>query len=291
MESTKKDVLGLTGDKKAIEEITGKWIIKPAKKTWLAQIDKDHDGAVMFSNTFTSICPELDSVTGLVRTGLTDIQARELEREMNLTQGTLSPYNKNYWGTHTINVKVYQEGTVLDCDRSALDKLRFLYLKANSKVASSNMEALENPRCEYVLTSQQIEDKSETEKFMTKKTAYKEYDMMSLDAQMDFLLVYKSNKYKVSKASTPDFIVSTMGKVLDADPQGFLELIKDPTYKDHIFLKKCVTAGYIRQSGPTYLTLGGDVLGNTLEQALSNLRSPEYNNIKVDLLTKLESKK
>ena len=287
----KQGVINLNPAVREIDGIKGKWILKPTKKTWLYNLDPNHDGAVMFSRTFASICPERDAATGLVKTGLSEQAARELEREMNLSQGTLSQYNKNYWGSHSLNISVPSEGVVLDCDRSALDKLRYSYLRVCSKVANNAVEAMENPLYEYVLTSEEAENKTDSEKFLIKKNAYKKLETLNLETQMDFLLVYKQNKYKVTKTSTVDFIASAMGKVLEEDPKGFLELIDDPNFKDYVFLRKCLSNGILRQNGPTYVTLGGDVLGNSLEQAVQNLRTPEYNHIKISLLAKLDNAK
>lgn len=294
MEKSTKEtqgVINLNPALRAIDEIKGKWILKPTKRTWLANLDPKHDGAVMFSRTFASISPERDGATGLIKTGLTDTQARELEREMNLAQGTLSQYNQQYWSSFKLNVSVPSEGVVLDCDRSALDKLRYCFLKACSKVAHNVVEAMENPLYEYVLTSEEAESKTDSEKFLIKKNAYKRLETMNLETQMDFLLVYKQNKYKVTKTSTVDFIAAAIGKVLEEDPKGFLELIDDVNFKDYVFIRKCLSAGLLRQNGPSYVTLGGDVLGNSLEQAVYNLRTPEYNHIKISLLAKLDNAK
>lgn len=294
MEKSTKDsqgVISLNPAVRAIDEIKGKWLLKPTKKTWLYNLDPNHDGAVMFSRTFASVSPERDGGTGLIKTGLTEQQARELEREMNLAQGTLSPYNNAYWSSHKINVSVPSEGAVIDCDRSALDKLRYCFLRVCSKVAQNAVEAMENPLYEYVLTSEEAENKTDSEKFLIKKNAYKKLESLNLETQMDFLLVYKQNKYKVTKTSTVDFIAAAMGKVLEEDPKGFLDLIEDVNFKDYVFLRKCLAAGILRQSGPSFVTLGGDVLGNSMDQAVYNLRTPEYNHIKIGLLAKLDNTK
>lgn len=288
--TTAQGMINLNPDVRAIDNIKGKFILKPTRKTWLANLDPQHDGAVMFSRTFASISPERDAATGLVKTGLTDQMARELEIAMNLGQGTLSQYNNAYWGSHKINVSVPSEGAVIDCDRSALDKLRYCYLKVSSKVATSMVEALENPLYEFVLTSEEAENKNDSEKFMVKKNAYKKLESMNIETQMDFLSVYKQNKYKVTKTSTVDFVTAAIGKVVEEDPKGFLELVEDPNFKDYVFLKKCMSAGLLRQNGTSYVTLGGDVLGNNLEQAVYNLRQPEYNTVKISLLAKLNDK-
>lgn len=288
---TKNQEFTASSNRRAIDSITGKWILKPSKKTWLANIDPKHDGAVMFSRTFASLSPERDGMTGLIKTGLTDQMARELEIEMNLAQGSLSPYNTSYWSSHKLNINVPSEGVMLDCERSALDKLRYSFLKVCSKVATSQIEAMENPLYEYILTSDEIENKAGSDKFMIKKNAYKKLESLNLETQMDFLFVYKQNKYKVTKTSTVDFIANAIGKVLEEDPEGFLELIEDPNFKDYVFLKKCLSAGILRQNGPAYVTLGGDIVGNSMEQAVGNLRSPEFNHIKIGLLAKLDNTK
>jgi len=42
--------------------------------------------------------------------------------------------------------------------------------------------------------------------------------------------------------------------------------------------------------GATYITLGGDIVGNSFEEAIFNLQKPEFNSVKVSLLAKLENK-
>jgi len=271
--------------------IKGKYTLKPTKTTWLANKDQKHDGAVMFSKTFASICPEIDRSTGLIKTGLTPNLERELEEAMSLAKGSLSPYNKAFWSQHKFYVNVPAEGVEIDCDRSALDKLKYCYLKVSSKVATSSVEAMENPLCEYVLLSAEIEAKQENTKFAEKRKAYKLFEEMSFENQIDFLSVYKQGKYKVSKSSTPDFIAAAMAKVIEEAPEEFVQIYENASFKDLVFLRKCLAAGLLRLKGSTYITLGGDTLGNSFEEAVYNLTKPEFNGVKIALLAKLEAGK
>ncbi len=273
-----------------VSKITGVYHLKPAKTTWLANADPKHDGAVMFSRTFASLCPDVDYSTRLIKTGLTPELEVELETAMNLTKGTLSPYNKAYWSNHNINTNVPPEGIMIDCDRSAIEKLKYCYLKASSRVANSLSEALENPLYEFVLVSAAVEAKQESNKFAVKKKAFKLLEEMTFEDQMDFLLVFKQGKYKVSKTATPDFVTEAMAKVLEEFTTEFVELIENPSFKDFVFLRKCIVAGLLRMKGTTYVTLGGDVIGNSFEEAVYNLQKTEFNNVKVSLLAKLDNK-
>lgn len=274
---------------RAIDTIKGKWILKPTRKTWLHTIDPKHDGAVRFSKTYVSICPEIDANTRLIRTGLTDTMARELEQELFLQPGTLSPYNKAYWSDFSLYVKVPADGLILDCDNVISDKIKYCFLKACSKVASSQTDAMENTLYEFVLTSHEIEASTGAAKFKLKRDAFNRYTEMSLDDQYDFLLVFEGGKYKVDRGHSADFLLDTMGKIVDEKPKAFLALIDDPNFKEHVFVKKCLSANLITKRGGKYQTLGGEELGETYEDLLISLRSPEMNTLKVSLLSKLEN--
>lgn len=278
--------------KKATSIYTGKYIIKPCKTTWLEQIDKNHDGARLFSGAEDWISPERDKNTGLIRTGLTDNEARELEIEMGLKPMDLSPYS-TYWATKfkTITARVPKEGTLLDLDRSAIDKVKFAFLKIHTRVAQSYTDALENPMANWVITSAEKEAKSESTKIRLRMDAVKRLSEMGIQEQLDFLKVYEEGKYKVSKASTADFTLSTIGKIVESNPQDFLDLLNNPDFKTMSFLQDAVVSGIIKKSGPKYYIVGGDLIGNTFLDTVQNLQKPEYNEIKISLKSKLDTLK
>lgn len=275
----------------AMSKIRGVYHLKPVRKTWLSTLDEKHDGAIMLSKTFSSLCPDIDYSTGIIKTGLTPELETELEIAMNLTKGTLSPYNKAFWSDFKrVNTRVPKEGLVIDCDRSATDKLRYCYLKVSSKVATSMADVTENGTYDFVLMSASTEAKQTSSKFAVKQKAFKILGDMSIDDQIDFLLVYKQGKYKVSKGATAEFISEGMATVIEENPAEFVELMENPSFKDFVFLRKCIVAGLLRMKGATYITLGGDIIGNSFEEAIFNLQKPEFNSVKVSLLAKLENK-
>ena len=275
----------------AMNKITGKYTIKisPLKKSWIANTKQDtKEGETLFSRTFIDVCPEIDRSTGLTRTGLTQQLEAELETAMNLRPGTLSRYNKVFWADHKNYLKISSDGTEINCDRSAKDKLIYCYLMDSTKVAKSYAEAIENPLCEFMMISEEAEIKVEANRVTNKRKAYKALEDMSVQEQIDFLSVYKSGAYKVSTGATPDFAVATLGKIVDEDPNGFMGLITDPYYKEYVFLRRLISAGFIRTKGYKYYTIDGSELGSSFEDAVAFLARPENSALKVSFLAKLE---
>ncbi len=289
METDNKGTKGAEVKASALKKYTGKYLLKPCKNTWLASMDRNHDGNVLFSGTKIYLAPERNQQTGLIKTGLTDQEARELEAEMGLKSMELSPYSTTFWGNYKIYPQVPKDGLLLDLDRSALDKLRYIYCLNHSRVAQSNADALENPQAELVLTSAAKEAKSDSNKIKTKVEAMKKFGEMSFTDQMNFLKVFEEGKFQVGKNSTPDFVMSTLGKIVDERPQDFLNLLDNPDLKIMSFLQDCLHAGIIKKSGPKYYVTGGDLIGNTMLDTVNNLQSPEYNEIKISLKAKLDA--
>jgi len=288
VEKDNKQMEKTTAPATAKSRLTGKYMLKPVRKTWLEQIDNKHDGLHIFSGAEIWISPELDNV-GLVKTGLTDQEARELEIKMGMKTMALSPYSKETWANPKIYAKVPQSGVVIDCDRSELDKIRYAYLSVCDKVALSYEDANEDPRKEFVLSNQEVEASYDSKRVMIKVDAMKKFTAMSFNEQIDFLRIYEEGKFKVSKSATPDFVVATLGKIVDEQPQKFLDLVNNPDYKTLVFIQECLQAGVMKKNGPKYYISGGDLIGNSLTETVANLQDPSYSQVKVSLKAKIDA--
>ena len=124
---------------------------------------------------------------------------------------------------------------------------------------------------------------------MQKVNAKKKMSQMSLNEQIDFLRVYDEGKYKVSKAATADFVVATLGKIVDEQPQKFLDLVSNPDYKVLVFIQECLQAGVMKKTGPKYYVSGGDMIGASLVETINNLQDPTYNEVKISLKAKIDA--
>lgn len=283
-------VQSVTMPSNPLDSFKGTFMIKPCKKTWLEQINTKHDGLILFEGAISTIAPERDKDTGIIKTGLTDQEARALEIEMDLGLMKLSPYS-DFWSNFKIYTKVTKDGVKLDLNRSAIDKLKYAYLKVHSKVALSSADALENPRAEYILTNTEKEAKIDSKKIKTKLDAMKALGEMTLQEQSDFLKVYEEGKYKLGKSATADAILAKTGEIVDKFPDKFLEIITAPDYKAALFLQECMSIGAIRKSGAAYYISGGEVLGKSYQDALNNLQKPEYQEVQLSLKAKISASK
>lgn len=286
---------------RAIDNITGVYIVKPIKKTYLMDLDKNHNGAIMFDRAVYSYAVERDSKTGLIITGLTDIEAREFEQSMGLKTGSLSPYNmkivdKDSGEFSWVNffIKIPKEGLVINASRSDKDKLYLKLLQAGSRVAKSTFDLANGVNSVYyelILTSVEEEAKVTKRIQNIKKNAYAAASKMSINDWIEFLGVFEEGRHKVSKDHSPDVIEARLFEIVDKQPEKFLEVANDPYYKTMIFLSKCVNAQLIYKQGTKYvLANGGDIIGNSMQETVVNLQSEDYNPIKISLLAKLESR-
>ena len=273
-----------------VDKLRGQFLFKPIKKTWLSTIDPKHDGAVVFDKAGHMFSPERDKNSGIVKTGLTDRMARELEVEMGLKPMELSPYNHAYWGDFKKWIRTTKEGSIIDCS-TAIGKIQYSYASASSKVALSYTEAENDPFAEYVLTSKEVEAKSGSDNAKVKMEATMALGKMSFEEMIEFLKVWQEGRHKVSKAATSDLVFSTIFQAMENSPQQFLDLLRDPNYTSMILLQDCVHAGLIKKSGSAYFILGGDKLGFSYLDAVINLQKPEYNEMRISLMSKLEAAK
>lgn len=275
---------------KAIDKYTGKYILKSCVKTWIEQIDPAFRADTVFHDVTHRIGPLLLG-QGVHKTGLTEQEAREFEDVLGLQSKALNPYSP-YWGNFKIYASVLKDGTVLDLDNSALDKLRFCFLKVHPKVTMNpNSQDPDQVPAEYTLTSTETEAKIKSSEVKVKKQAFQALSKMTISEQMDFLKVYKEGKFKVKNSSSPDFIEGTIGKIVDEQPQEFLDTVNNPYFKSLTFLQDCVQAGLVKKSGPKYFVTGGDMIGETLMNTIENLNRPDYQEMKLSLKAKLEALK
>lgn len=277
----------------ALSKIRGKYTVTPCKKTWLHALNPQHDGATIFSNSQIWIVAERNAYNrDVVITGLNEQEQAEFEKIMNVPAGTLSPYNKAWWARVEQAIKVPKEGLQLDCDNNVKHKLQYKLLMVNSKVAKSKEDLVFNGLAEVVITSAEVEAKTDSQNYLTKGKAYAKFNAMSLDEKVNFLKVYGEGIYKVTKSASPDFVDQAIGKIIEASPEDFLNSFSVSFYKEFILLEDLLTANIIvKKGGRFFINGGGSELGATKAQVVANLSSDEYQDTKIGLIAKLEAQK
>jgi len=246
------------------------------KNGWLPD---GHDGELRYTHCFTQITPQAKN--GVHVTGLTEEMEAEFTRLLSLTPGTLSKYNKDYWGA--FRVKVPKEGVVLDLS-DPKDRLTYYVLRANTAVANSEAEKADSPDADYVLTSIEQEAKASNAKNKVRKLANKKFYNMNIDEMRDFLVVFGDDPGEASN----DFIEDTITKIIDDTPEAFLEIVNDPTYETRLFIGKCVKNRLLKKAGSKYsLMPGGDIIGFSIEETIAYLKDPVNQEVYVSLKNRL----
>ena len=257
--------------------------LKPIKKNgWLPE---DHDGAIRYSKCFERLTVQATRGTGVLQTGLTEEDERRLEKKMNMSTGTLSRYNKDYWTMFRVDVP--KEGQILDLAFPE-DELKYLVLKAHQRVANSEMERFDSPFAEYVMTSEEQEAKVVNKKSKLKRKAYKVFSAMSTTEMKDVLKVLGK---RAGDDSSVDFVESQLDKIVTDDPQNFLNTVEDPTFTMRAFIDDCISSRVLVKNGTKYQLPGGDVVGYALEQTIEYLQNPSNQEVYLDLKGKMSISK
>jgi len=266
-------------------EVPTKVLVKQFKK--IGWEDAALDAMYQLSNTATVLSVQRDRNTGIMNTGLTPEDEARLEKAIGLTAGTLAK-TSNYWDQDKFNIRFPKEGLTLYPKDRAMDELKWRVLLEHQWVANSEKEKHSWPFAWYVMTSEEEQVRETNKAVNTKAEAFKLFLDMSEQSLKDFLVAYGKNP---GTNVSLDFIKAQVGKVVDTDPQIFLDLVKASDYKYKIFLRKLVDKGIVRESGGKYTLIGGEVLGFSFDQAIDFLQKPENQDTLVSLKGQLQATK
>jgi len=265
-------------------ELPSKVTLKLYKKnSWLPD---EHDGFLRYTKTREELVAQPLRGTGLINTGLDEETQRKLEKALSYKEGTLSRTNKEFWGKFRFGVG--KDGLVLKPKTNAYDELIYRVCLAHQEIADSESKIDEKPFSRYVLSSEEDEIKAINEEFNSKLEAYELFRKMSQDQKVNFLISYGKNP---GKSASIDFINAQLGKIIDSDPNIFISILKNPFYEKTVFVKKCVNAGVLKESGGKYMRHGGEIIGYSLDQTIEFLSNPENNEVYISLKAQLEALK
>ena len=275
-----------------LANITGKWLVKPCRKSWLHAINPNHDGNTIFSGAqIWIVAARSASNPDVVNTGLTEEERIAFEAEMFLQPGSLSPYNLKFWADKKNVIKVPKDGLTLDCDNNVKHKFWFKVLQASKRVAKGKEELAINSTADVLLSSVEQEAKYDSEKINTKTKAYVKFSSMSLQDKINYLKVFDEGRYKIDSTTKPELIDQTLGNIVEDDPTTFLAAFDNPYYKDYILLEDLLSKNIITRKGGKFFINGGVELGLSKSQVVTALRSDDFQETKIGLIAKLNAAK
>lgn len=241
---------------------------------WLSSVNKDHDGLHTYTGAGRRYTlPYSLSKRGLVNPFESEEQREELERELNLPTGELSIYKKkdNYW--HSFEILLNKNELQLDM-RNPEDVLRLLMLKANVDEISPTYKGRMEGLFKYAIVDADSETNERAIKAHTVKNAYKKLGQMedSTETMVNFLTVYGK---KPGANPKNEFLVSEIDKIIESDLHGFMDVVEDDNFEYKLLIQNAIQVGALNHPTKTRYELpGGDVIGNSLQEAVDYLTNP-----------------
>lgn len=260
---------------------SGNVVLKPIiKQGWLPT---GHDGEFRFTGTFERLTPQLIGKE-LVNTGLTEDDERALEGEMHLKQGSLSKYNREFWGKFFIDVSA--KGKVLDLS-NARHRLEYMVLMVHQMVAKSEADIPDQPWAKYYLSSDKEEARLKGNVTAVRAEAYGIFLKMGLEEMIELNNVINPSK-RLQRDSQIEFVRQTVESIVLNQPKQFIDTLNEPTYKIKCFIDRCISNRLIIKNGPRYSVVGGGALGNSLNETIEFLSNPNNQEYMISLMSKLE---
>ena len=245
------------------------------KGGWLQDIDKNHDGAFMFSGSFLRLKGlPVDGTTGKKPQVLDQNEVAWYESQkcpLGLKEGELSPYRmeKNFWTR--FEVKIPKEGLELDLN-DVHDYLKWKFLLCyHNVICPSPDKVYDNLEYKFTFADQDYEVEVQNKKSEKIKNAWIEFGKIegSMDKLRNVLVLYGKKPLGSAKH---DFLISEVNKIVETDPVRFLEIVRDKDADIKLFINRALSAGALRRS-KSHITLpGGDIIGRTESEAIEFLR-------------------
>jgi hypothetical protein len=213
-------------------------------------------------------------------TGLTEEMATRLEKALLMKEGNLSKYSE-FWREYQVIIS--DKELQLDLSKPT-DYIDYCVLKASNRVAPSLKERDNYPKAEYIIYDVEEEAKVENQKVKAKKTAWVELAKMGI-TQMQEVLKVMGKPYKID---VPELIENALSEIIEKNPDEFLKIIKDPLFKDRLFVENLVENNIVRKQGTKYY-YGDDSLGFDLVSTIDFLKDPKNQDVKISLMQRLEA--
>lgn len=213
-------------------------------------------------------------------TGLTEDEAKRLEKEIGYAEGTLSPYS-DYWNTFAI--KITTKEIILHTERS-YDELQYLFLKGHKRVANGINNV--KPNNDYILINKDSEAEEANRLNKVKRQAIVEFNKLSLDDMRKALRLYGFK----SDAMSNELIESKLFELVEKDPNKFFLIWVNNKSKNTQFIIEAAVAKNIIRKSRNIFYYGTDIIGNSMEDAIAYLDDKKNQDLKMVIMQEIESK-
>ena len=236
-------------------------------------------GITKYKNCYDYIAPYWTR-SGNKYTGLTDEDAKRLEREIGYPDGHLSPFS-DFWNTFAI--KLTTKETILHTERP-YDELQYLFLKGHKRVANGLNNV--KPNNDYILINKDSEAEESNRLNKIKRQAIIEFNKLSVEDMRKALRLYS---YK-SDAMSNELVESKLFELVEKDPNKFFLIwVNNKTKNTQFIIEAAIAKNVMRKSRNVYY-YGTDIIGSSLEDAIAYLDDKKNQDIRLVSIQETEAK-
>lgn len=236
-------------------------------------------GITKYKNCFDYIAPYWTR-SGNKYTGLSEEDAKRLEKEIGYAEGHLSPFSE-YWNTFAI--KLTTKEIILHTERP-YDELQYLFLKGHKRVANGINNV--KPNTDYILINKDSEAEEANRINKVKRQAILEFNKLSLEDMRKALRLYG---YK-SDAMSSEVVESKLFELVENDPNKFFLIWVNNKIKNTQFIIEAAVAKNVMRKSRNVYYYGTDVIGSSIDDAVSYLDDKKNQDLKMVIMQEIESK-
>lgn len=261
-----------------MEVVNRQYVIRPI-------IRNKFSGQSAYVKTLTVIAGAQLSMNGLYKTGLSNEDEAHFEKELNLTKGTLSKRNADFWGD--MEVRLRNDKLTIFNIVNAYDELKFRMLQQHDWIANTEHDVVGNSTARFYIYDPEAASKIEDAKMEFEFAAMEAFHKTTVEERRGLLRVY--GKTGVDNMSET-MIKTELFKELKKDFKEFIRITLAKDTPIRALVKALTEKEIIKQKG-TYFYNGEDLLGSSTDEVVSYLADLKNQAIKLALENKLKPKK
>ena len=235
-------------------------------------------GILKYKNCFDDLGPYLTR-SGAMYTGLTMEDEKRLGSllGLDLSRSSTNPF----WVNFRIRTSVNE--IILDT-ADPLDELKYLFCKGHKRVKGSLLE--QKATADFVLINRDEEAKVENSFNRIKRDAVKEFDKLTPTEIRKALRLFGYNAESMSSEVAENRLYT----FVEANPNKFMDRwVNNKSREIEALIEIAISKNIIRRNKNIY-KYGSEIIGNSLEDAVNFLMSPNNQDIRLAVMNACETK-
>ena len=217
----------------------------------------------------------------------------ELDFFQNLMPGeNFSIYGK-FWDTK--RVKLTKKDTILDLNNPE-DYIKYKILLGWNQIIAPSFKLYKNapsPAYQFYIEDEEEVKHIESNIVETKQKAYRLFAKVDEDKDTLAAILFLLSGKKAS-ATKIGYLRTQVGKILDAKPEKFINLLEDPHFETKCLVASAERLGVIKKSNNSYITAEGQPItkqGQTgsVKNVVAFLNDPLNNEVRELIVSRVEN--